>query len=571
MLFTVSISNKTYHTKPLDSEIGKMRFHRINADVHSLSHFIGQGYAYCGVFNNDYRNRDNFIQSSFITYDIDGSSVDMATCLNQLSYEPSIAYTTPSNGLEGMGYRYRLLYLVDEPLASFDEYFNFSHTLSDNLKLNEIVGLDDNGKSCIDGRSFLPEQYWNGCYQCNNIITNPFSLIKKNDIIINESYYNNKYLINNNESAIQTNISIPRHSGVSCTFEIDEKVMNDFMELNRIDFINKYRDTYEYIERSEIEYNEDEPVIKYPDDYYEIWLPWERINGEVKKIKDKEGRRRRLFLNGIIRRKINPNISSENMLYCIAYEFEYYYINNGNKIDKYTILSIVKNIMNAEVRKTNIGKPRYKAFVNPRYCEKYGMTKKQVLGLAKNKKQYIGEFYDFTKTDQENVDIMKEYGLEISIRTLKNWKKENGITKYRKRVKKEDCLILKSKSMKQETDYKTTITAEYADELLKTQNEIIGNNETVSNTYFNEKLCQELEIKMRRVINGMAFNEENRKTYNDEINDIISKVEKLRFISKGDINSFEALKYEILNSLSWVGHLNFEEHLHSFFIRTYYK
>ena len=125
--------------------------------------------------------------------------------------------------------------------------------------------------------------------------------------------------------------------------------------------------------------------------------------------------------------------------------------------------------------------------------------------------------------------------------------------------------------MKQETDYKTTITAEYADELLKTQNEIIGKDETVSNTYFNEKLCQELEIKMRRVINGMAFNEENRKTYNDEINDIISKVEKLRFISKGDIDSFEALKYEVLNSLSWVGHLNFEEDLHRFFIRTYYK
>ena len=78
------------------------------------------------------------------------------------------------------------------------------------------------------------------------------------------------------------------------------------------------------------------------------------------------------------------------------------------------------------------GRPRYNFFINPLYCKKHGMKAKQVLGKVNNKKQYIGEFYDLNLTDQENIEIMKEYGLVVSIPTLKRWKKENGIKKYKK-------------------------------------------------------------------------------------------------------------------------------------------
>ena len=32
----------------------------------------------------------------------------------------------------------------------------------------------------------------------------------------------------------------------------------------------------------------------------------------------------------------------------------------------------------------------------------------------------------------KNIEMMKEYGLEISLITLKRWRKENNITKYKK-------------------------------------------------------------------------------------------------------------------------------------------
>ena len=92
------------------------------------------------------------------------------------------------------------------------------------------------------------------------------------------------------------------------------------------------------------------------------------------------------------------------------------------------------NAMEAEIdeKLMSKGKPRYKYRVNELYYQNHTMSRQEIAASVRNKKQYIGEFYDFTKTDQENIEIMKEYGLVVSIPTLKRWKKENGIRKYKK-------------------------------------------------------------------------------------------------------------------------------------------
>lgn len=424
MNFEIEISKNSYLCKPSKDDIINMKFDKMSVDIDLLGYLIGQGYSYCSVMKNDYRNRDNFEHSNVITYDIDGSDIDMDACMDALAYKPSIAYTTPSNGLEGKGYRYRLIYCLDKPIESFQEYYNYTHSLSEEIGLVGVVG------DCIDDRSYLCEQYWNGCYNCNIVINN--LILNKENIIINKDYFKEYYKPTIHKSATQTITTKSSHYVVSCTF--DENVKNDFLSMKYIDFIKKYSDIYENIEHTPMELDEDIQWIKYPENYYEIRRPWQRINGEVMKIRDGEGRRRKLFLNGIIRRLINPNITIDNMLYNIVYEFEYYYINNGNSIDKSSILSIVSRIMNEDIEKyKDYGKPRYKSFINPFYCKKYNLTKKQVMGQVRNKKQYIGEFYDFMKTDKENIETMKEYGLEISLRTLKTWKKENGIMKNKKR------------------------------------------------------------------------------------------------------------------------------------------
>ena len=57
-----------------------------------------------------------------------------------------------------------------------------------------------------------------------------------------------------------------------------------------------------------------------------------------------------------------------------------------------------------------------------------------VLNKIRGKIDYneVASLYDCSISDKENIEVMKEFGIEISIRSLKNWRKKNNITKYKK-------------------------------------------------------------------------------------------------------------------------------------------
>lgn len=424
----VCLSVNNYSRKQLRGEVDKMRFKRIELSIDEFYERLMQGYAYTSVMRGDWRNRANFECTSTITYDIDHSDTPMRECFEALPLKPTFTYTTSSN-CDG-DYRYRLVYVVDAEICTFGEYELLSKSLAEQLQLK-----------FIDPRSFLCEQFWFGNASAESIYTG--NILELDKIKINNNIIGNKRkpilkgLAPNNikkeglstgsdltKSISQTIINNSQHYIVSDTF------LQDYRTMSFKSLIDKYTGVYENRERTSIDINEDEPIIVYPDDYYEIRRPWKKINGEILKIKDGEGRRRKLYLNGIIRKKIYPDIPFDNLLFNLVYEFYYYYINDGNKIDKKILYEIADNVMKTDIDNyEDLGKPRYKSFINPLYCEKHGLSKKQVLGNVRNKKQYIGEFYDFNLTDQKNIEAMKEYGLNISLITLKRWKKENGIRK----------------------------------------------------------------------------------------------------------------------------------------------
>lgn len=72
--------------------------------------------------------------------------------------------------------------------------------------------------------------------------------------------------------------------------------------------------------------------------------------------------------------------------------------------------------------------------VNPAYCIKYDLTKKQTKQVAAKQLNSlrIGELYDCLRTDEENLQTFRNNGLKISLSTLKRWRKENGISKYQR-------------------------------------------------------------------------------------------------------------------------------------------
>lgn len=407
----VCLSKERYDEKPLGDVISQMRFECKELSVDEFANAIAEGYSFCALMKNNWRNKNNFICTTMLVYDIDHTTTPMSEYISELQYKPTLSYTSPSSR-EG-DYGFRLIYLLDFEICNLQDYYTFSKSFSEQMKMKDV-----------DEHSHLGEQYWNGNCNCECIIYN--NILNKNNIILNTEYkreYNSK----------NTKVSVKHNKESHNILCVSDTFINDYWNLSLSDILTKY--DYPNLMKTNIDYSDDEPIVYYPADYIEITRPWKQINGDTLKISDGSNRRKKLYVNAILRRAINPSITFDNLLYNIVWEFYHYYINDGNRIDKKTLYDIVVNAMKVEVNQSLLkkGKPRYKFFVNRRYCEKYGLTPKQVMGNTRNKKQYIGEFYDISLTDQQNIDIMKKYGLDISIITLKRWKKENIIKKYNRK------------------------------------------------------------------------------------------------------------------------------------------
>ena len=432
--FWVSMSTQKFDHKPdRETEVGKIRFKRIYPTVTDFAELISMGYCYTPIFNSAVftmsdKTDANFQYSSFVSIDIDHTQVDMNTMVDGLVYKPTLSYTSCSNGQDGK-YSYRLIYFFNDEINSTGEYANYVHTL---LAANQIP-IDE-----IDKRSIKASQYYNG-NGCGNINLNIYNIVY--DKIDFNDYYKDYYSNTSSESINITHIHTPTTiMTYDDTFK-DKQFEVDFWSMKMEDILVKYLDVYPNIEHTPLpEVSDDTPYIMFPSDYIEIRRYWtSKDGGRAIKLKDKEGRRRKLFINGIIRRRINPNITFDNLLYNLLYELVYYVSNYDaeNIIDKREIYNITRSVMKADLSRSDGMKGTSRKFmVNPNYCAKHGVSRKKARVIASKSisGNRIGELYDCSKTDKENLEQMKQQGLEISLVTLKRWRKENGITKYKKNV-----------------------------------------------------------------------------------------------------------------------------------------
>ena len=438
--FEVSLSVMAYDHKPnKTTEIPSMRFCKTTTDIGGFVDAIADGHCYTTVFPFDefgiknQKTDDNFLYSNFLSIDFDNREVDMTSFIETVEYKPTIAYTSCSNGQEGKGFRYRFIYCFEERIESVDEYKDYVQAV-----------LDANGipKEDIDQQSYKASLLFigNGCgnieVSVNNIIYSKKDFYLQYNIIFN----NNKILNNtSNNKLIYNNINPLNNIILNDTFS-DKQFEDDFWRMEIKDIITKYENVYPNIEHTPLPKTDaDIPYILFPPNYVEITRDC-RMNedGVAKKLKDGHGRRKRLFDNGILRRKINPNITFENLVYNLLYELHYYISNKDaeNVIGKNEVFNIAIDVMKADLSKYNYKGVNDKEWiVNDEYCNKYDLSPNQVKNIARKAINHlkIHELYDKDQTDKENVEMMKGKGFEVSLSTLKRWKDENGITKHRKK------------------------------------------------------------------------------------------------------------------------------------------
>lgn len=424
----VSISELNYEKKPQGDDIRMMTFKKETLSVDELATLISEGYSFCSIFNKEeFGTKDktnaNYQYTQIIAVDIDHSPLTFDEALKKVKTIPTIAYETYSNSFDNNSFRF--LYIFNDRIESKEITKGYIR------EINNIIG-NELGIS-IDANAMKVSQYFNG----NNnqkVITNNI-IYSKDDFKI--EYNNIKVQTKNNRE--QENII-----HLDCTFDNDSNFIKDFWTISYIELLNKYANVFKDIQHSELPtVDDDTPIINIPNDFREIRRYWYMVEYDdgtkmdcLRKISDGNGRRKMLFLNGMIRRLIWNDISMENLIYNLVFEFIHYMVNDGNKITKHDIFGIAQRIMKADLNDYyNLGRTTRKYMVNPMYCIKYNLSKRAVLNKSRGiDYDEVASMYDCSKSDKENIEIMKEFGVKISIRSLKNWRKKNNITKYKKYI-----------------------------------------------------------------------------------------------------------------------------------------
>ena len=227
--------------------------------------------------------------------------------------------------------------------------------------------------------------------------------------------------------------------------------MRNYWNFDNRAFIVKYTDSIEVINNTPLNYDHTKMYIELPDDYIEIerktYTVYAMRNGEKNfkykdnyRWKDGEGRKKKLFITAIMRRLMLPTITFEQLLFNTVWELENFYLNTKNDyITKKQVFQIVVSALKEDLEsyKSMAKRDKRKFIVNPYYNNVEGYNNKQLAAMAKKAIHYaeIGELYDCNLTDKENLKVLEKYGVKCSLRTIKNFRKDNGISKYNK-VKK---------------------------------------------------------------------------------------------------------------------------------------
>ena len=414
----LSLSVDYYLNKP--KNIAQIRYKRRTFTKNSLMVVLKSGYcvAHCFKTNNEVftqseKTNDNFEFTQMIGVDIDDCDKDMETFIKGLERKPTFAYTTFSNGIKGN--RFRMIYLFNQKIDSIPLYKAVYNWITEGLNIND---------NCM--RSVSQQMFG----------TNFTAKWYNSDVWYDVPHFNQS--IKNQSIISDQSIKIKVSDKVSS--QISKSFMDDMDCMASMDFMMKYRNYYPYFTETELQYKDGYAVID--SNYYVVRRMWynqvyETKDGtvtvtEVRTSKDGNKRRIRMYNTARILRNIKNDITAEHLAYILYCEREYYYDNSDNILSNERLLSIATEITSMPMDRVVMDNNNKNSFkVDKEYWKERGITPKQAVQIVRGQinDRNIGELYDFNLTDKENMNVMKENGIKVSLITLKRWRKKNGIMK----------------------------------------------------------------------------------------------------------------------------------------------
>lgn len=442
--FEISISTKAYSDKNL-IKWNSVEYQRQSITVEEFALLIKEGYCFCHSFKTNgilfglsEKKDANFLSADMVFVDIDDSDIVMNDYMGRLSKKPTLYYTTPNNHTEKSNYKYRfrLCYLFCLPIYTVETY----HSLYDGIA--ESIRKDIQDVEIKDNCGRTPSQQFSGnakaeceLYVTDNVFSHSDFPYQSNNV----SFSSSLSISNGNlsKSAKKDDDTV---IGVKDLIIADKSFISDINTLSPYDLIDKYRTKYRYFTHTELHFQDGYALI--PSDYQEIYRQtymdsFIKNNGDeikfsaVKKLRDGDNRRKKLYIAGLIMKNILPNITFENLLYNLICERTYYYDNSDRVLSNKVLANIARNVVNIPLEKIQLQSKRKKRkfCVDKSYCAMLGISPNAMKNKVRKmlKDEEIGNAYDCSLSVAENLAAFKEMDISVGKSKLYQWCKENGI------------------------------------------------------------------------------------------------------------------------------------------------
>ena len=400
--FTISVSEQCYYNKPNKKEKWwkDIRFFPHEVSVAELLQLAKEGRVFCGSFKTENadgsfgcteKNEKDYISTSTIFFDIDGSEYPMEKYIDNLPYKPSFAFTTFSNGIEGN--RFRLGYIFSRSINGKEAFDRMYHAIAIangfTLKTKEHGGLDVRG-----------------CHQCY-FGTTPFAETYISEYVYSHYDFDEFVSDYSPSSGVCRTILTTTEST-----DIDKTFLNDFYHLPFSEFFEKYKDEYYRTYRLSVKplliIDKSEMYYSYPHPYYEVL--YKRRGGKQFKWNIGDDRKKRIFVTAQIMLTNNPSMTIER---------EWHYINHDNKISNDVLVEKAKYCIKYRYPLFETEHPLFK--VNKTYWKEQGMNVMQAVNricytLRLNE---IKKVFNPSLSIKDNCQLLYDSGIKISERTLK--------------------------------------------------------------------------------------------------------------------------------------------------------
>lgn len=435
--FRLSVSTDRFTNKNrIDWKFVRYQQHKMS--IKDFSNLILQGYCFCHCFSTEApifgqkeKADKNFVSADMVFVDVDDSEIEMKEFVGHLFKLPTIYYTTPNNHSErsDFKYRFRLCYLFDTSITDIDTYKAMYKSIV------ESISKDINGFANKDNCGQKPSQQFAGNGSGNCELHSTYNIFSFDDFPFqnNNASLSSSLLFSNGKTKQETTHA---DNGVEIA---DKEFMDDVLKLKPMKLIDKYRDKYRYFTHSELEFSNGYALI--PSDYQEIYRSWRtesftKSNGDtltfqsVKKLRDGDGRKKKLFIAGLIMKKICPTITYEHLLFNLLCERYHYYDNSDGELNIKRMMEIAKNVINKPIDEISLNsKEKRKFVVDKSYCSERGITANQMKNIVRKQlnDEEIGSLYDCSMSLANNLKALKDMGVRVGKSKLYQWCKENNI------------------------------------------------------------------------------------------------------------------------------------------------